>query len=213
MGIISKGILGPVSGTVGPVTGSSWKGKNYIRSKPAGKRKNKSEKQIAQQIRFAMVGRFIRGMMAFIDIGFKSFALNMTAFNAAFSYNLKNVITGQVPLLAIDYSRALVSRGDLPNVIAPAVALTAGGILHFTWTNNAGIGNTADEDNSMLIAYCPVMGMSVFNINGPARSQGEASLNVALLSGDEVEVYLAFRNAKGKEVSNSIYLGSIEVTM
>gem|GEM_PF-4802835 len=30
-----------------PATGASWKGKCYIRSKPAGKRKNKSEKQIA----------------------------------------------------------------------------------------------------------------------------------------------------------------------
>jgi len=34
MGIINKGILGPVSGTVGTVIGGSWKGISYIRSKP-----------------------------------------------------------------------------------------------------------------------------------------------------------------------------------
>lgn len=46
MAIINKGILGPVSGTVGTVIGGSWKGISYIRSQSTSRRTNFSQAQL-----------------------------------------------------------------------------------------------------------------------------------------------------------------------
>ena len=60
-------------------------------------------------------------------LSFRGFAVRMTGTNSAFSYNLKNAITGTYPDYLVDYSLALVSRGDMPNALNPAaVAGTAG---------------------------------------------------------------------------------------
>jgi hypothetical protein len=52
MGKLSKGILGPFSGLVGTVIGSSWKGVNYMRSRP---KKNKKAATATPQTTFTLV--------------------------------------------------------------------------------------------------------------------------------------------------------------
>ena len=52
MGIISKGILGPFSGTVGTVIGGTWKGISYIRRRPLPTDREPSLLQMEQRARF-----------------------------------------------------------------------------------------------------------------------------------------------------------------
>ncbi len=143
MGAISKGILGPFSGTVGTVIGGSWKGISYMRSQPTPK-KNRvpSPKQLDQQARFATVVEFLRPMTQLVAVGFKT-PLQMTGFNSAVSFTLKNAVTGSYPAYSIAYDAVLVSRGDLPNATAPTAQAMNTSLIAWDWTNNSGVGSAA----------------------------------------------------------------------
>jgi hypothetical protein len=212
MGTINKGILGGFSGKVGTVVGGSWKGINYIRSKGNNRNMNPTDKQLAQQLKFAMVMRFVQPMAALLNISFRHFAIKMTGINNAFSYNLKNAVTGTYPSFEIDYSLALVSRGDLPNALAPAVTAVAGSLLTFSWTDNPGIGKARGTDQAILVAYCPAQRQAIYTTAGGLRSDLKGELNLLPFSGLVVETYIGFISESGLGIATSIFTGEVTVS-
>src|SRR5260221_6650796 len=156
MGAISKGVLGPFSGTVGPVIGGSWKGIDYMRSQPTPKKNRQpTPAQLDQQARFALVVEFLKPMTQLVSVSFKT-ALQMTGFNNAVSFTLKNAVTGSYPVYEIDYSLVLVSRVDLPNATNPSASVNGTtNLITWVWTDNSGTGNAAATDKAILVVFCP----------------------------------------------------------
>ena len=208
MARISKGILGPLSGTVGTVIGGSWKGIAYLRSQPSGKRSTSTADQIDHQLKFSLIINFVQTMTALVQLTFKKYAIKMSEFNAAFSYNFHNAITGLAPDYEIDFSKALTSRGDLPNATAPAVTAT-GNMLYFTWTDNSGAGDAAATDKAVLVVFCRNLNQTIFTTNIGVRSAGAATLNAASFAGQTVETWISFLSADEKEASNSFFTGQL----
>lgn len=207
MGIISKGILGPFSGTVGTVVGSSWKGIDYMRSLPRKSNRPPSQQQDEQRLKFALIGGFLRSMTPLLQMSYKSEGKNMSGFNSALSYNLKNAVTGAYPDFDIRYDMALVSRGALPNAAAPQ-AVVAGNSIEWTWTDNTGAGKAAATDKAILVAYCHELKQTIFEF-GAERSTGEATLAATAFAGREVETWIGFISADGKSVATSLYTGQV----
>lgn len=212
MGTINKGILGGFSGKVGTVIGGSWKGIEYMRSKSNRSSFVPSEKQVEQQLRFALIMRFLQPMSGLLDISFRNFAIRMTGMNSAFGYNLKNAITGVSPLFEVNYALALVSRGDLPNALAPAVTSGAGSLLTFSWTDNSGVGTAKTTDQAILVAYCPVLKQAVFTTAGGERGSLTGELNLLPFSGEAVETWIGFISANGQSIATSIFTGEVTVS-
>jgi hypothetical protein len=210
MARIAKGILGPVNGTVGTVIGSSWKGINYIKSQPGGRKASQSVAQIDHQLKFSVTMRFCQAFTALWPLTFKKYANEMSEFNAAFSYNYQNALTGLTPDYEIDYQKALISRGELPNAVAPSAAVT-GTEVFFTWTNNAGTGEAQATDNAVLVAYCKELGQAVFTTGSATRITGSGTLNVAAFTGQAIETWIAFLSADGTLSSGSLFTGELTV--
>lgn len=208
MGRIEKGILGGFSGTVGTVVGANWKGISYMRSKPVGKRSTSSPLQLEQQSKFDSAMKFLQPMTSLLQVSFRQYAVRMHSFNSAMSYTLKNAITGTYPNYQVDYSLALVSRGDLPNVMAP-IAAASGSDVYFNWTSNTGVGRAAATDKAILVVYCPSRQQCIYTTLGAQRSTGAATLNVAPFAGKVVHTYIAFIATDGKNLSNSLYTGQL----
>src|SRR6266498_1548696 len=206
MGTISKGILGGFNGTVGTVIGGSWKGIEYMRSRPAKRTNNPSQAQLEQQAKFAVVISFLETMVGLLRITYKNFAVKMTAFNSAMGYHIRYAIAGTYPDFAIDYSLALVSKGDLPNATAPA-AVVSGNNINFTWTDNSGAGWALATDQAILVVYCAALNQTIYTTNGGARNAGAGSLNVSNMAGQTVQTYIGFISEDGKDVATSIYTG------
>ncbi len=211
MGTISKGILGGFSGKVGTVIGGSWKGIAYMRSQPGRRSFTPSEAQLAQQAKFALVMRFLQPMSSLLEATFNNFAVRMTGINSALSYNIQNAVTGTYPALAIDYSLALVARGDLPNALSPAVTAGAGGILTFSWTNNSGSGIASASDMAVLVAYCPALRQAVYDVSG-TRGDVTGDLDASVFSGQLVETWISFMTQSGKKSATSIFTGEVTVS-
>lgn len=211
MGTFEKGILGGFSGKVGTVIGGNWKGIDYMRSKSSKRNFTPSQKQLEQQLKFALMMRFLQPMAGLLAESFHDFAIRKTGINAAFAYNFKEAITGVFPDYAIDYSKALVSRGNLPNVLGPAVISGAGSILTWSWTDN--LSTTADpNDKAILVAFCPSTKQAIFSTATGKRSDLTADLNVLTFSGKQVETYIGFLSAETDNASNSIFTGEVLVS-
>jgi len=146
-------------------------------------------------------------MLRFFHVGYKTYANKQTEFNAAMSYICLNAITGTYPNYALDFSLALVSRGNLTPA-ADASAAIAGGVLTFTWIDNSGEGNALTTDLAMPLAFNKDKGEAVFSTAAANRDATIATLNLpADWMGDKVEVYLGLVSADGKSVANSVFIG------
>ena len=211
MGKINQGILGGFSGKVGTVVGGSWKGINYMRvhTKPTNPN---SDKQVNQRTKFTLVLSFLKPLTPFLRVGYKLFTAKQTAFNAAMSQVLLNAVVGESPNVELDFSKIQVSRGTLTPVLGGSVAYENGSVA-ISWADNTGSGNATATDKALVVVYNAIKGEAVTETAGAARS--EALQTIALPAewiGDTLQIYLGFVTADSKDVANSTYLGTVEVT-
>jgi len=213
MGTIKKGILGGFSGIVGTVIGATWKGIDYMRSRATSVSNPNSPAQLEQRAKFKTVLNFLQPLTSFLRIGFKSQAIKMSAFNAAMKYNMANAVTGVFPNLEIDFTKALLSVGNLPGALNPATLAAIAGAIEFTWEDNSWETAAAADDQAVLIVYNPTKDAVVSVVGGIGRSVGTQTIVLPnAYTGDEVHCYIAFTNANKSVFSNSQYISGIVVS-
>jgi hypothetical protein len=212
MAKLVMGILGGFRGKVGTVVGSIWNGIDTIRAYVANVANPNSPAQLDHRAKFKLIGGFLKPLTSFLRIGFKSLAIKMTASNAAMKYNMENAITGVYPDYTVDYTKALVSSGQLPGALNPVATSTVAGEVEYTWEDNSWDAGADDGDKAMLVVYNPERKLSVSFVGGNTRGSGSQILTLpAIFSGDEVKCYISFANAAGSVVSDSQFVSSLIV--
>ena len=211
MGTIKKGILGGFSGKVGTVVGASWRGIAYMRSLPQKVRNPRTEPQVSQRTKFALALNYLRPMNGLLRTGWKPSAHRQSPINAALSYTLANAISGTFPDYEIDPSKVLISRGALTPA-ANAKATQSSSAIIFEWDDNSGTSAAKQTDKVLLAVVNPAKSEAIFDAAGAERTTGTQTVALPVYwSGDSVKAYLGFISEDGKEVANSVYLGSIVV--
>jgi hypothetical protein len=211
MAKLSQGINGPFFGKVGAVVGYTWKGIPVMRGLPTPRSKPFTPKELNQQAKFRIMNRFLTPAIGLLNVTFAHLAIGMSAFNKAFSYNIKNAITGVAPYLAIDYSMALISRGDLPNAESPMVDSPASGLLQFSWTDNSGKGNAKGTDKAFVAIYQEDSGTWEYQLEIATRNQGKCEIKMMNFPGKPAQTFVGFIAADGKDASDSFYTGPVNV--
>ncbi len=211
MGKISKGILGPVSGTVGTVVGANWKGISYLRSKANRSKRVATIKQEQQRAKFALAVQFTRPLGGLFKQTFGRTAGDMTGTNSALSYIIKNAIIGNFLNYDLDYSKILVSRGGWMKASKPA-AVVNGSLVSFSWENNSGNASATANDSTVLVVYCPALKQAVYSTSTTVRSEVRQDIDVTQFKGQDVHTYIAFIAADGKDVSDSIYINKLTIS-
>jgi len=211
MGTFIGGILGPFSGKVGAVVGSSWKGIDYMRGRSRKRRSATGTlEQETHRAKFSLVSKFLRAFRSIISFGFTNLPVNQTAYNAALAQGMEAVV-GEYPELKIDYVRTFVTNGKLEKADSPsAVSNTPGGI-NFSWTDNSGSDDARPDDKAVLLAYCESLNSAVYNKAGATRNSGADTLSAKAFAGKEVHTWIAFVSKDGKQISPSLYCGPVMV--
>lgn len=206
MGEIKQGILGGFSGRVGTVVGSSWKDVSYMRALAISVNNPRTPKQQNQRGKFALCMNFLGAITPYVRTGYRLFAQDRTAFNAAMSYLLRHAMTGSFPDLKMDYNSALVARGSLMPVY-DATASLADNKISFVWKDNSGMGDARATDLAMPLVYNKVKGEAVYSLAAGTRKDSKAELSLpASWADDALAVYLAFCNENSTRVTNSVCL-------
>ena len=153
--------------------------------------------------------RFLQPNLNFIKIGYKNYAVKKSQFNSAMSFILNNAIIGVSPDFEIDYSLALLSRGNLAGALNPVFDLTTPGQVQFSWDDNSTDGNALATDKVMVVAYNPLKGESVYLTEGATRADLSQTVIIPnSYAGDDLQLFISFMNAEETQLSNSIYIGS-----
>ncbi len=202
-----KGFLG----RTGNLIGTTWKGKDVIRTQAPNVAQPNSTPQLEQRSKFAVAMAVLKPLRHYLRIGFREMTVGMTAFNAAFGYAVSHAVGGEYPEYAIDYSQLLVAQGSLNGADAATVAV-ADGAVKFTWSDDLGVGDAKTTDIALPLVYNVLKRLAVFGRSPASRIEGETTTAVpASWVGDAVVCYLAFQSMDGTMVSNSQYLGEMVI--
>lgn len=136
----------------------------------------------------------------------------MSAFNAATSWNLAHAITGNSPHYRIDYSQMMVSQGNLPAALNPALSALGTGKIEFTWEDNSSQKGAMPDDRAMLLIVDAENGKVEMIMEGNFRvSKSQVVTLPPHFEGMQVHGYIAFRNANQTMISDSRWAGEVEV--
>jgi len=201
-----------LSGSIGDRVYFQRNGISYSRSKPVSCRNPATPAQQVQRAKFNVILKFLKPCKEFVRIGFQTKAKNMSKFNYATSFIYKNALMGEYPDLSIDYSKVMLSMGNLDGPFEPMIAMSSDCEIEFTWKIDIDAYNYLLNDRAMVLVYNTAKQEAIIFTNGNSRISMRQLVKLpALFAGDEVVCYLAFRDYYGEKVSDSQFIGSIKV--
>lgn len=210
MATYSNGILGSFSGTVGSIVGSSWRGIPVIKSRPVRKKTELTSLQEQQRARFLLMTRFLRPLTDLLNQTFQKSAVGMTCFNKAFSEN-KGAIIGDYPGITIDYPKIVLSKGRLPLGEPPTLSSPEPGKLLLTWKTGDGINRQLTKGRAFIAAYNEELSRWIFNQYTLGDGSTSCMLDAAPFRSKRVQAYIGFMSAGNHKMSESRYMGPIDI--
>ncbi len=216
MGKFNDGIFGSFSGRVGNVVGANWRGIDVLRKRPRKKPgRVGTAAQLEQRAKFAMVVQFLNPIKEVVGAYFSKDTKTKSRFNLATGYNLKNaLVEGPGNTFELDYSKVLISKGELRGLEGGAVAAAAGNLLDVSWADNSGQGSAAATDIVVAVVYSP--SLDLFQMYNPSTAtRGDAAVQLALpafYNATEVHVWATVLSSDRKVTAVSTYMGTVTVT-
>ncbi len=201
---------GGLSGTFGSVVGYYRLGTWVVRGLPKARKKKRTatNAQKASRSTFTKMQHFLAPIVGYIRVGFnmEGRSKNMTAHNAAKSYNMLNAFTADGE---IDISKVVISYGKLPGAENPVVVKDPLGLL-FSWTNNSVAKGANGFDQVILLAYDVQNQIAHGLESGARRRSGKQLLEFDELSTRKsLHTWIAFISDDRERISMSTYLGEI----
>lgn len=210
MGILTNGPHGAVTGRVDNLVYYVLNGKNVVRK--IGKcSKQPTLPQLRTREITKQSSELFQRMLDFLNVGFGIAALgtDKNAFNLAIQANKSKMFKGTYPNLEIDYSQLIVSSGFLkPGEELSSSASEEG--ISFNWKTDPKMAWAESTDQAMLLAYFPGQKKVVYKLFGNSRIVGNDSLVLPpSLLGRYAETYVCYISADRKQISDSLYTGSV----
>jgi len=210
MATFQKGILGGFSGKIGTIVGFNWRGLDVMRSLPKRSSRTASEKQLMVQAKFSLVAHFLAPIKPLVAAYFGQPAEEKSRFNLAFSYHNREAIIGTYPDFEMEYTKVIITKGELVGIQQPVVTPQPNAELKFTWVNNSGEGEAKATDTLLVVVFNPTK--ELFSYKEQAATRDAEAFTLALpdtWSGDAVVSWATFIAADEKNVATSIPLGLV----
>lgn len=205
MGKIPQGILGGVSGKVGGVVGSSWKGINVVKTIPLSVANPRTAGQIAQRSAFSLTVQDATALLStVVKPLWDRFSVKMSGFNSFIKANIE-IMGAAGP---ISETAFVISKGKLQApIITDASNNAVNPGINLTWDENSTDPYALPTDEVYVVVRKFKEGNELAEGIKLAETrrygEGFAAFSKEILSGDLPMVYMAFRRADGTMVSNT----------
>lgn len=205
MATIKSGILGGLSGSIGNVTGSSWKGIAVLRTKPLSVANPNTPAQQAVRTPWAkltLLGSSIVGPV--IQPVWNGIASKMSGYNLFLQYNSQKAFNS---LGAFVPANLLVSPGTLAKTAITNTSITSAATINLAWSTALPSVQALATDKTYAVAF-DSNGILVGALSGAGtRSGGHYNLtfNRTLVDGEMIATYLFFLSADGKRIFSQDY--------
>jgi hypothetical protein len=205
MGVIKQGILGGVSGRIGNVVGSSWKGIAVLKSLPLSVANPRTVGQVAQRDKLKGIVALSRQILgSIIQPLWNPFAQRQSGYNAFVSQNI-DTFTGD---LFTEFADFFSQRGALTNVASPAVTATKDdNTIQVTWTDNDGVADALGSDDVNILIYNETQDVWYSDPAAAKRLDQIRDLVVSTIeTSDVLRVYVGASRPNFSRVSDSSYI-------
>jgi hypothetical protein len=191
-----------ISGAIGDVIYSSWKGRAYVKRRPESVANPRTEKQQSHRNGFGALSRLSSAMKEGHKIGLHAWAVRekLDTFSAFKKIN-KNCYSAD----GIDYARVCISRGSVGRSYVTSAKVDNQGVVHVTFHSNTTPENQYDQ--FFLFVCCPDQreGRCAAPV---ARTAGEVHASIpAEWMGHPLHLYAFMKAEKGNRTSDSDYVG------
>ena len=209
MARLSQGILGGISGKIGNVVGSSWKGIAVVKSKPLSVANPRTSGQIAQRTKMTNTVDYAKSILAgVIKPLWDRFAQQQSGYNAWVSANI-DLFTSVNPTPPESLQ---ISTGQMV-AVNPSSATCSDGERNVTvnWPTLLPDSLSLATDQVYIVVYNESQDKFGVSSSAAIRSAGTVVtvLQVDAEENDILRVYLAFRRADGTVVSNTGYISVV----
>jgi hypothetical protein len=205
--VIKQGILGGLSGSLGSVTGSSWKGIAVLKAKPLSVANPKTALQVAQRDKMSWLVEFFKSVLSTIVKPLNDrFAAKMSGFNLVVQQSMGAFDNSGV---INDFAKLFItpsSKGEQEIFINEPVADGDLNIV-FDWTANLS-GTQLNTDKLYAVVYNETQGTFVTSSGTKLRSAASATIVVPatfFVLADVIHVYAAFLKQDGTVVYKQSY--------
>ena len=205
MGIIWQGILGGVSGRVGNVIGSSWKGIPVLKSRPLSVANPRTTQQVHYRDRLTKLVAIASPINSSIIIPlWNRFASRMSGYNAFIQANSEAFNSS----MAFVPASFFISRGRMASTAitnADIQAVNTQCFVSFSPTINDSFQTGDDQPFVVITSSAGVL--KAFSAGSFTRVEGEITVNAVPGSSFAVGdiCFLAFRRPDGSVVSNTSF--------
>ncbi|THU32910.1 hypothetical protein FAM09_26020 [Niastella caeni] len=172
--------------------------------------RNLTTLQFAQQTMFVKLSEFVLSLFPFLVTSTR-FVKRANDISFVMADIFKNGLSCTGPEFNIDYSKVLVSQGNLPGGILVHVKASLS-TIHFTWEHYKCSRTGQGSDKAILVAYCEALNKCIYTTWGARRQDEEAILEVPQFHGHTVQTWLSFISADGKQISKSTYTGAVKLS-
>jgi hypothetical protein len=203
---MKQGIFGAISGKVGNLVGSSWKGIAVIKSLPASVANPRTAGQVAQRTKMTNIVDFAQVILSVvIKPLWDRFASQMSGYNAFVSRNIA-LFAAALPSTFADL---ITSTGKMASTaIATLVGEDSVKTVTVTWVDDSGVGFKLASD----LAYIVLINETTGEVSGfeTAADRDDETVIVTTLTeqseADTLHAYLSFKRVDGTVVSDNSYL-------
>lgn len=203
MARLPQGILGGISGKIGNVVGSSWKGIAIVKSKPLSVSNPRTSGQIAQRTKLANIVAFSKSILAsIIKPLWDRFAQQASGYNEFVSENI-DLFSSEMPSIASDL---VISKGKMVAVTPTDTSFEAA-LDTVTISYSSDLPDNLSLVTDAVYAVAVNVTQGIVGVSSGVTTRASGSVLVQMpkenRTGDVINSYLAFRRADGTIVSNT----------
>lgn len=214
MAIVQNPITGRTKQKFGTAVFSKQFTKNTMRSKPIEVKNPRTPDQVNQRNKFSLMVAEARKLLSMLKISFQNMALEMSEFNVFIKNNIKTAITGLPGSYAIDYSLLLIAKGPLYKTSNITAGNELASKVKRSWAPPIDPVDPANLDLLYVATYNEDKNEWFFSATTTTRITGVDQQDIpATWTGDTVHVYSFFVNPDGNQSSDSVYSGTVEITL
>lgn len=205
MATMKQGIFGAMSGRVGNVVFSSWKGVPVAKQRPASVANPQTAAQTEQRNAMTGIVAAARTLLAAIIQPFwNPFAQGQSGYNAFVSENIATFDENGLATPENFYSM----RGSLLGVAGlSASANAATDVLNVSWTNNSGQADALSTDQLVVVVYNRTQKVWLTEVALDTRGAGPHAVSIpGTVAGNVLDVYVSFARPNRSKVSDSAYI-------
>jgi hypothetical protein len=213
MAILTNGLLGKSSKTIGNIVTYTSGGQQIARTKPSHYSDANTDNQKLQRTAFSLILSMFRLISPAVKVAFPERQGKHSAYNVFMKENVPVAVSGSLGSQSVSFSDIIAGKGSLLKPRNVALISDITDRIDISWDDNTNNTTGFGTDKAVITVFNPAKDEAeTYIFSAQRQSAGQNISTPASWQGDTVHVYLSFVSGDNGKASDSVYAGSVSVS-